>query len=153
MRTSFIAQLCAALIIASLFLPWLPDPFGGQVVPFRILKEIEPSQISQRLADLPPEGLAFVASFALAALMLLFGIMGATPRLLAVVTGGFPVLLTGWAAVKGYQTAAAASLDGSKPDIGLLLRELGQIFQAGAWLWLAAATALLFLGLIDRSPR
>ena len=154
MRTSFIAQLCAALMITSLFLPWFPDPFGGQIVPFRILQQIEPSQISQRLADLPPEGIAFVASFVLAALMLVLGFMGATPRLLAIVMGGCPLALVGWAAFKGYQSAAAASIDGAKPDIAQMLTELAKIFQPGAWLWLGAGTVLFLLALIDRgSPR
>lgn len=153
MRTSFIAQLCAALILASLFLPWFPDPFGGEIVPYRILRELDLSQIGQRFSALPPDGMAFAASFALAAVMLLLGTMGSTPRLLAILTGGMPVGLSIWALVQNYQTAQALGINGAKPDFGQILGEISKILLPGAWLWLGAGTLLLLLGLVDRRPR
>lgn len=150
MRTGFLAQLCAALILASLFLPWFPDAVGGHFVPSRLIAQVDPAEYLQRLSQLPTEGMAFAASYGLAALFLLFGMMGAAPRLIALVTGALPLGIAGWAFWKSYETAKSLAIDGAAPDFGRLLRETTQLFEAGAWLWLGSGGVLFLLALIDR---
>ena len=146
MKARPLALVCAALMLGSLFLPWMSGPFGG-MVPWDAIKELQADRIGDMLGDLPPEGMAFVASFVLAAVMVLLGLMGSAPRILALLTGGIPVGLVGWGIFQAMQSGGTSGLPVSGDDIAQVLQELSQLIGIGAWAWLGGGFVLLVMGL------
>lgn len=146
--------LCAALMLGSIFLPWFSGPLGKGTVPWDMLQQLDRAQIEQMLSDLPPEGVAFVTSFVLAAILVLLGLMGSAPRLLALLTGGIVVGLVGWGAYSATQAASTSSLPiPGGDDIWQVLQNLPQILGIGAWAWLGGGMVLLLLGLFSPGRR
>jgi hypothetical protein len=153
MRTRFFALFCAALMLVSLFLPWFEVPYGQSFVPFDALRQLDAKQIDMVVKNLPPEGMAFFGSFALAALMLLLGLMGSTPRFLALATGALPVGLVVWALLSGANQAGASGLNIPARDLVEFLKQAAEFIGVGAWAWIGSGTSLLILGLVDPGQR
>lgn len=144
-----LALIAAAAILASLFLPWYSSPFGQNVVPWTVLRDLDAAKAQELLKDARPQAIAFGCSFVMAALFVLFALLGRESRLLAFLTGLVPVSLVAWALVPVLTHAdAALSFSGSEVS-DLASRVLG----SGAWTWALAATALATLGLIDPGKR
>lgn len=149
-----LTMLCAALMLGSLFLPWFSGPLGEGTVPWDLLQQLNRAQIEQALSDLPPESLAFLGSFVLAAILVLLGLMGSAPRLLALLTGGIVVGLVGWAAFSATRAAGNSSLPIPEgEDIWQILQDLSQLLGVGAWAWLGGGGVLLLLGLFSPGRR
>jgi len=149
-----LTMLCAALMLGSIFLPWFNGPLGEGTVPWDLLQQLDRAQIEQMLSDLPPESLAFLGSFVLAAILVLLGLMGSAPRLLALLTGGIVVGLVGWAAFNATRAAGNSSLPlPGGDDIWQVLQNLSQLLGIGAWAWLGGGLVLLLLGLFSPGRR
>jgi hypothetical protein len=147
-----LALVAAFAILASLFLPWLSSPFGENVVPWSVLSKLDAAGAQAILADAKPETIAYGCSFVLAALFVLFALIGRESRLLAFITGVLPVALVAWALFMLLrQSDGSLSFSGSDTG-GVTTRMLG----AGAWAWVLGASTLATLGVVDpgrRKPR
>lgn len=147
-----LALVAAFAILASLFLPWLSSPFGENVVPWSVLSKLDAAGAQAILADAKPETIAYGCSFVLAALFVLFALIGRESRLLAFLTGVLPVALVAWALFTLLrQSDGSLSFHGSDTS-GVTTRMLG----AGAWAWVLGASMLATLGVVDpgrRRPR
>jgi hypothetical protein len=147
-----LALVAAIAILASLFLPWLSSPFGENVVPWSVLSKLDAAGAQAILADAKPETIAYGCSFVLAALFVLFALIGRESRLLAFLTGVLPVALVAWALFTLLrQSDGSLSFSGSDTS-GVTTRMLG----AGAWAWVLGASTLATLGVVDpgrRKPR
>jgi hypothetical protein len=146
-------MLSAAAMLASLFLPWLAGPLGKETVPWNALKSLDGTQLGDIASNLPPEGMAFVASFVLAAILLLLGLMGSTPRLISLITGAIPVGLVAWGLYSVSQQGSAAGLPISGGSLSDMLQEMSNLLGPGAWAWLGGGTMLLALGLFSPGRR
>lgn len=142
--------LAALAMAASYFLGWMPAPLRGSAVPHDWLTE----PLMKDAANAPIEVLIFAASFALAALLAVLGLMGVAPRWLAFLVGIIPVGLMG--------RLALAMRDGAT-DIGLPIPSnstlmeavelIAKMLEPGAWMYLGGAAVLLLLALIDPGKR
>lgn len=153
MLSRSLALLCAAAMLASLFMPWMTTPLGENLVPVKALQDLDGRQVEQLLGNAPPEVWVFVGSFALAALFLLLGVMGAASRALAILTGAAPVGLVAWAMLSATQKARASGLPFSGDDLSELFQQAVRFLGFGAWAWIGGATVLLLLGLFDPGRR
>lgn len=145
-----LALLAAAAILASLFLPWFSSPFGQNVVPWTVLRDIDTAGAQAILKDARPEAIAYGCSFVMAALFVLFALFGRESRLLAFLTGLVPVSLVAWALISLVTRADAASLSFSGSEVSELA---ARVLGSGAWMWVLGASALATLGLIDPGKR
>ncbi|WP_128515970.1 hypothetical protein [Tabrizicola thermarum] len=145
-----LAIVAAFAILASLFLPWLSSPFGENVVPWSVLSKLDAAGAQAILADAGPETIAYGCSFVLAALFVIFALIGRESRLLAFLTGVLPVALVAWALVTLLRQTDATGLSFSGSDIPeVTTRMLG----AGAWAWVLGASTLATLGVVDPGRR
>lgn len=151
MQARPLVMLCAALLLGSIFLPWLSGPLGNDMVPWDAVSQLNGDQINQVLSELPPEGLAFVASFAFAALIFLLGLMGSAPRLLVLITGALPVGLVGWALFQATRAGQSSPIPVTGDDISQILQQLAEVLGPGAWMWLGGGAVLLLLSLFAPS--
>lgn len=146
-----ISLLAAAAMVVSLFLPWLATPVpGAGTTPWALVRGIGPDMdaIREFLSVAPPLLLAFLASFALAALFLLLAVVGLPLRLLALAAGGLAVATVAW----GYWRLREGALDiglplPASPDPGQLLDLARASLAPGAWAWAAGALVLLLAGI------
>ncbi len=144
-----LALVAALAILASLFLPWLSSPFGENVVPWTVLRALDAEGAQAILADARPETIAYGCSFVMAALFILFALIGRESRLLAFLTGVLPVALVAWALfLLLRQPDGSLSFSGSDTS-GVTTRMLG----AGAWAWVLGASTLATLGVVDPGRR
>lgn len=145
-----LAILAAAAILASLFLPWYSSPFGENVAPWNVLRELDAKEAQALLRDARPQAIAFGCSFVLAALFMLFALLGRESRLLAFLTGLLPVAMVAWALVSLLARADTAGLSFTGAEVSELA---ARVLGAGAWTWIAGASALATLGLLDPGRR
>ena len=144
-----LALVAALAILTSLFLPWLSSPFGENVVPWTVLRALDAEGAQAILADARPETIAYGCSFVMAALFILFALIGRESRLLAFLTGVLPVALVAWALfLLVRQADGSLSFSGSDTS-DVTTRMLG----AGAWAWVLGASTLATLGVVDPGRR
>lgn len=144
-----LALVAAVAILASLFLPWLSSPFGENVVPWSVIRQLDAAGAQAILADAKPETIAYGCSFVLAALFVLFALVGRESRLLAFLTGVLPVALVAWALILLVrQPDGSLSFSGS--DTGAMTTPM---LGAGAWAWVLGASLLATLGVVDPGRR
>ncbi|MFN3576595.1 MAG: hypothetical protein ACK4TJ_06420 [Tabrizicola sp.] len=150
MLTRPLALVAALAILASLFLPWLSSPFGENVVPWSVLREMDTARAHDILAGARPETIAYGCSFVLAALFVFFALIGRETRLLALLTGALPVGLVAWALVPliGQTDARGLSFSGSSVP-----ETTQRMVGAGAWAWVIGASLLATLGVLDPGRR
>lgn len=139
--------ISAAAMLGSFFLPWTASGFGSDLVPWTVVKGLDSNQIKELVTNLPPEGMAFAASFALAALLLLLGVIGASPRLIVLVAGALPVGLVAWAVYSAVNQGNALGLPVSGNDVMQVAQDLSGLIGTGAWVWLVSGAVLLLIGL------
>lgn len=145
-----LALIAAAAILASLFLPWFSSPFGENVVPWTVLRDLDAVSAQAILMDARPEAIAYGCSFVMAALFVLFALMGRESRLLALLTGLVPVSLVAWALVSLVMRAETEILSFSGAEVSELA---ARVLGSGAWTWVLGASALASLGLVDPGKR
>lgn len=145
-----LALIAAAAILASLFLPWFSSPFGENVVPWTVLRDLDAAKAHAILQDARPEAIAYGCSFVMAALFVLFALIGRESRLLAFLTGLVPVSLVAWALISLVMRADQVGLSFSGAEVSELA---ARVLGAGAWTWAIGASALASLALIDPGRR
>lgn len=146
-----LAILAAAAMVISLFLPWLGEAVpGARFVPFDLMRNLNPDlETAQRFVrESPAELVAFMATFALAALFVVLAVVGLASRLLAVLAGGLAVGIAGY----GYLRLRNGALDLGLPlpadaSPENLLRAATEVLGLGAWAWIGGAALLLLAGL------
>ncbi|MFZ1339123.1 MAG: hypothetical protein WAT25_19075 [Paracoccaceae bacterium] len=152
-----LALVAAIAMVASLFLPWLnPGTSGIRLVPWDMLKELELSADGLRTfaTDSPPELLAFLATFALAALFGLLTLIGAPSRLLAFLAGGGALGFLGYGLLQMKDQAAAAGIPvPGTDDLAEFAKSAPEIFGMGAFAWAGGALVLFFAALIGFGDR
>lgn len=141
-----LALIAAIAILASLFLPWVSSPFGQNVVPWTVLRDLDAVTAQAILKDARPEAIGYGCSFVMAALFVLFALFHRESRLLAFLTGLVPVSLAAWALVSLITRADMVGLSFSGSDASEVAHRM---LGAGAWSWVLGASALATLGLID----
>lgn len=139
--------IAAAAMVGSIFLPWFASPLGGDLVPWDAMKGLDNAQIKDMLTNLPPEGMAFFGSFALAALLVLLGLMGASPRPIVFLTGAMPVGLVAWAVYSAINQGNAMGLPVSGNDLAQVAQEISRMLGVGAWAWIGGGALLFLMGL------
>ena len=137
-----IGAIVAAVMAASFFLPWV-EFFGESIAPSMIFDEGMPP-----LTDMPWQGLAFFASFAIAALAAVLALMGRAAGVLMLIAGGIPF---------GLIAQQALSARGQIQDLGLPVPSGGDPMEAfemmrdfiaiGAPAYFVAAALLVLIGL------
>jgi len=142
-----VATLAAAAMVGSFFLPW----FGTDLVPWDGVNGLDSTQIKDLLTNLPPEGMAFFGSFALAALLVLLGLMGSSPRLIVFVTGAIPVGLVAWAVFSAMKQGNAMGVPVSGNDLVQVAEEISRRLGVGAWAWIGGGALLFLMGLFGSS--
>lgn len=148
-----IAILAALAMVAGLFLPWLVS--APDMTPWDVVKRLDPSvEQVQKLAADAPELLAFLATFALAALFLALAILGAPSRALAFLAGGGAVAMVVYGALKMRDQITAFGLPvPSAENIGDLLPRIPEFLGMGAMAWGGGAFILLLTALIGFPSR
>lgn len=149
MLTRQIALLCAIAMLASLFLPWIVSPLGANIVPWDALPAFEQSAVNDYLRAAPPETLAFLASFALAALFVVASVVGQEKRSLAFLTGLIPLVLAGMAIWNARERLGFAEMEGTMEDVNAMIAEASAVLGTGGWAWIGGAALLFLLGLFD----
>lgn len=149
MLTRQIALLCAIAILASLFLPWIVTPIGSNIVPWDALPVFDRASVETYLTDAPPEKLAFLASFALAALFVVASIFGQEKRSLAFLTGIGPLVLAGMAIWRERERLGFAQMEGTMDDVNAMIAEASAVLGTGGWAWIGGAALLFLLALFD----
>ncbi|MEO6299888.1 MAG: hypothetical protein ABIV25_06945, partial [Paracoccaceae bacterium] len=146
--------LLAAAMLGSLFLPWLATPAGNIMVPWDLIKQIKPDQALDVMKQSPPEVWALVASFALAALLVVTCLLGIESKLVGVLTGAIPLALVGY----GIYHGANAASDLGVPQLRLqdwndMLNQIKQTFGPGLYAWLGGAALLFVVSFLDPGRR
>lgn len=151
-----IAILAALAMVVSLFLPWLnPQISGTSFAPWDLVKELEPSldTVTQMAKDVP-EMLAFLATFAFAALFLVLAIFGLPIRSLAFLAGGGAVAMIAYAVLQLKSKATALGLPiPSSENIADLALKIPDYLGIGAMAWAGGAVILLLMALIGFPAR
>lgn len=147
------ALIAAAAMVGGFFLPWMSAPTGAALVPFDAVKGLESTQLQDMLTSLPPEGMAFFASFALAALLVLLGLMGAAPRLIVFVTGAIPVGFVAWGLYSAMTKGNAMGVPVTGTDLMQIAEEASRLLGPGAWAWLGGGALLFLMGLFGAGSR
>jgi hypothetical protein len=145
-----LALVSALAILASLFFPWLSSPFGENVVPWTVLRDLDAAGAQAILADARPETIAYGCSFVMAALFVLFGLFGRESRLLAFLTGALPVALVAWAMITLLRQPEAGGLSLSGSTVPEMANHM---LGSGAWVWVLGASSLATLGVVDPGRR
>jgi len=110
-----IGVIVAAVMAGSFFLPWV-ELFGNEVGPMLLFDENAPP-----LGDLPWQGFAFLASFALAALAALLALMERAAGVLMLIAGAIPF---------GLIAQQVLGVRDQAQDLGLPLPQGGDPAQA-----------------------
>ena len=140
----------AAIILASFFMPWVSFPPNDSMSPAWAVWNM--TQFDRMLlGNIPVAGKAFflgcALSFIMAGVLLVVGLRGSAPRLLALATGALPVGLVAWAIVS---IAMVESPDGGSPLGNQIIRDvIYQMLGFGAVAWLFAAGGLLGLAIVN----
>lgn len=144
-----LALLCALAILAALFLPWVATPLGSGIAPWDALPAFDQAAAQDYLRTAPPEELAFLASFALAALFLLLAIVGLASRLLAFLTGASVVGLAGTLVWRAREALGLMEADWTTAEATRLFSVASDVLGPGGWAWIGGGLLLLLLGLFD----
>ncbi|MDQ2064875.1 hypothetical protein Q9295_00685 [Xinfangfangia sp. CPCC 101601] len=151
-----IAILAALAMVGGLFFPWLKSsvPELG-IVPWEMVKLLEPDlKTVQDMASHSPELLAFLSTFALAALFAVLAMIGLPSRLLAFLAGGGAVAMVAYGVFQLQDQARAMGLPiPSSDNIAELLPRLTDFLGLGAMLWAGGAAVLFLTALIGFPSR
>lgn len=153
-----LAILAAAAMVISLFLSWLnPGQTGGlSFVPYDLVKGLEPDleTLQRFVTEAPPTLLAFLATFVLAAVFVLFAVVGLPSRLLALLAGGTAAGLVGYGVMQARSGALNLGLPlPSSGDLQAMAQEAANLMGIGAFAWGGGAVLLLLSGLIGFGRR
>lgn len=151
-----IAILAALAMVVGMFLPWLnPQISGTSFAPWDLVKELEPSvETVTKMAKDAPELLAFLATFAVAALFLVLAVFGMPIRSLAFLAGGGAVAMTAYAFLQLKGKAASLGLPiPSSENLADLVPKIPDYLGIGAMAWGGGSVILLLTALIGFPSR
>ncbi len=138
--------LLGAAIFGSLFLPWLNTPLGAALVPWDFITELD----GTALQTAPALGIAYLASFVLAALLTLLCVVGSEHKLIAIATGALPLGLAGYAMFAAREQVVSLGLPLPEPGaFADILEQALQVFGLGAFVYLGAAALLFLISVFD----
>ncbi len=144
-----LALLCAAAILAGLFLPWLATPIGANLAPWDALPAFDPASVESYLTAASTDGLLFLLTFLLAGLFLLLALVGLERRWLAFLTGVSIVGLAGTLVWRVRETLGLAELQWTMDDATRLFAAASDVLGPGGWAWIGGGALLLLLGVFD----
>ncbi|HLQ19021.1 MAG TPA: hypothetical protein VK146_08575 [Tabrizicola sp.] len=144
-----LALLCAAAILAGLFLPWVVTPLGSNISPWEALPAFDSASVQTYLRDAPNEVLLFLISFALAALFLLLSLFGLERRWLAFLTGASIVGLSGLLVWRMREALGLLEPQWTSEEASRLLAAASDVLGTGGWAWVGGGLVLLLLGVFD----
>lgn len=153
MRTRMLAMLAALAMLASAFFPWITTALGDVLVPWDLVSTLSRDQAEALIRSAPPEALAVLASFVLAALFALAALIGLERRGLALLTGLVVLGVVGWTFYQAREAMVAAGLPAGAQEMLDFASTSYQGLGAGALAWLGGAAVLLLLGLFDPGNR
>jgi hypothetical protein len=153
-----LAILAAAAMVFSLFLSWLnPAQTGGLgFIPWDLVRNLDPSaeSLQRFVTQAPPELLAFLATFALAALFLVLAILGLPSRLVAFLAGGTAAGLVGYGVLQARDGLLNVGLPvPAGNDLQAMANQAAGLMGVGAWAWAGGAALLLLSALIGFGSR
>ncbi|MBA3911740.1 MAG: hypothetical protein C0524_18160 [Rhodobacter sp.] len=148
-----LALLCAAAILASIFLPWFTTALGETLVPWNTIRILNVDQMQDAVRNAPPEVIVFLVSFALATIFLLLALIGQESKMLAFLTGAIPVGLVAWIVLSASNQVDLSGLPISSGDLSQMLAQATEVLGPGAWAWSGGAGILVLLGLLDPGRR
>lgn len=136
--------LAAALMAASFFMPWV-SMFGQDMGPQMLIGENAPG-----VMDLPWQALAFLASFALAALASVMAVLQQRAGVLMLLAGGTPfaVIAHGMLSMRsdmGDIDLPMPQISGG--DMGQMLDLARDVLSIGAPVYILSALVLVVVGL------
>jgi hypothetical protein len=144
MRARSLVTVLAAAMAVSWFLPWI-DTAVGRLSPSDGFADFDWARVTQA----PPLTLAFLASFALPALLCLLSLMGWAPRLLALIAGVLPFAIAGYIWLSARDRLDAFGLPPQAlDDLGRLLDQFHDLLGIGIYLYAGGALLLLVVGLL-----
>jgi hypothetical protein len=144
-----LALLCAAAIVAGLFLPWIATPVGANLAPWNALPAFDRASVEAYLASASTEGLLFLFSFVLAGLFLLLAVIGYERRWLAFLAGASIVGLAGVTVWRARDTLGLADAEWTAEEASRLLGLATDVLGPGGWAWIVGGVLLLLLGVFD----
>jgi hypothetical protein len=148
-----LAMLAALAMLASAFFPWITTALGDVLVPWDLVSTLSRDQAEALIRSAPPEALAVLASFVLAALFALAALIGLERRGLALLTGLVALGVVGWTFYQAREAMVAAGLPAGAQEMLDFASTSYQGLGAGALAWLGGAAVLLLLGLFDPGNR
>lgn len=152
-----LALIAALAMVAGFFLPWFNgDTTGLRFVPWDLVKQLEPSvETAQRfVTESPPQLVAFLATFLVAAVFALLSLLGAPSRLLAFLAGGGVAGLLGFAVVKMKDQIQALGLPlPSTETMSDFAARAPEVFGIGAFAWAGGGVLLLLAALVGFGRR
>lgn len=144
-----LALLCAAAILAGLFLPWVATPIGSNLAPWDALPAFDRAAIEAYLTEASNDVRLFLFSFVLAALFSLLALIGLERRWLALLTGICIVGLAGTLVWRARETLGLAQAEWTMEEATRLFGMASDVLGAGGWAWIGGGAVLLLLGLFD----
>lgn len=144
-----LALLCAAAILAGLFLPWVATPVGANLAPWDALPAFDRASVESFLSQAPTEVLAFLISFLLAGLFLLLALVGLERRWLAFLTGASVVGLAGTLVWRVREALGLAEMQWTMDEAGRLFSLASDVLGPGGWAWIGGGALMFLLGIFD----
>lgn len=144
-----LALLCAAAILAGLFLPWVATPVGANLAPWDALPAFDLASVEIYVTEAPHEVQIFLLSFVLAALFLLLALVGLERRWLAFLTGASVVGLAGTLVWRARETLGIVEPQWTTEEATRLFALASDVLGAGGWAWVGGGAVMLLLGVFD----
>lgn len=144
-----LALLCAAAILAGLFLPWVATPLGANLSPWDALPAFDRGSVETYLREAPNEVRLFLFTFVLAALFLLSALVGLERRWLAFLTGLCPVGLAATLVWRARETLGIVESQWTAEEAGRLFSLASDVLGPGGWAWIGGGAVMLLLGVFD----
>ena len=144
-----LALLCAAAILASLFLPWIASPLGANLAPWEVLPAFDVAAVQTYLRDAPNEVRLFLVSFLLAALFLLLALVGQEKRWLAFLTGACVIGFAGVAIWRAREAVGLVKSEFTADEMSRLFMVANEVLGAGGWAWIGGGFLIFLLGIFD----
>lgn len=144
-----LALLCAAAILAGLFLPWIATPIGANLAPWDALPAFDRASVEAYVTEAPNEVLLFLVSFVLAGLFLLLALIGQERRWLAFLTGASIVGLAGTLVWRARETLGIVEPQWTSEEASRLFALASEVLGMGGWAWIGGGALMLLLSLFD----
>ena len=149
MASRLFVLILSAAMVASLFLPWTPNAATARVVPWDLLTGLNPEVRAQPSVLL----VAYIVSFALAALLVILCLVRSDHKLIAAATGALPLGIFAYLVFIAPDQIATLGLPLTLPaSLNQLIGQSLNMFGLGVFLYLGSATLLFIVSIFDPGP-